>query len=359
MSSLFYLYWNTIGLLLSRIKGYLVDSIAFSITEILVWTGLFFLLILVIRLFGFPAYRYSIPGRLRVFICRVPLMLLIIPGPFLLLLLASGQGVMGWCPAPTFLRTSLARTWNVQPLSEQEYRQLIIMFETKLNHEFSAKAYSSKTDEEVLHACNASLDTLLEALDLNRGRTVRRIKNMTGLTRLLGLSYGGPAMHDFLSGEAAIVSDEDNPVPRYWRHHAICHETAHAKGFSREMDAEILTLLALLISGDTTLQVAGYISFLQKTGEDFLWPEALKEERKRKKEKRKEMRQRQPLVRILTRVNRKLHIQNDPEKYGYRKKDQPWNPRHPYFSTVIHLLKANTIRPTDRPLQVNPENRSL
>jgi hypothetical protein len=152
-------------------------------------------------------------------------------------------------------------------------------------------------------------------------------------------------MHDILSGEVAIVSQRDNPAPRYWRYHAICHETAHAKGFNREVDAEILTLLAALISGDSVLQIAGYLSFLQKTGENFLWPEALKTERRRQAEKRRAVRRRQPLVRLLTRINKKLGIQNDPKKYGYRKKHQEWNPKHPYFATVIHLLRANTIRP--------------
>ena len=72
--------------------------------------------------------------------------------------------------------------------------------------------------------------------------------------------------------------------------------------------------------------------------EAIVRPEKLEDERKQAAEMRKKVRDNQPLVKFLTELNQKLHIQNTPEKYGDRKKDEPWNPEHSYFATVAHLL---------------------
>jgi hypothetical protein len=256
--------------------------------------------------------------------------------------MSSNQGALPWSPVPTFLRQSLASTWQAQELPEPEFKQMVNMVEQKLNDEFAWESYQSLEIPQVLEDCNGKLDSLLQALNLNRGRSVQRIKNMTGLTRLLGLSYGGPAFHDPLTGEVAWVSEEDNPAPRHWRFHAVCHELVHAKGFTREMDAETLTQLVLLTHHHPGLRITGYIHFLKKTGEDFTLPRGLETERKQKAGERKQVRAGQPLVRLLTRINKKFSIQNDPKKYGYRKKDEPWNPNHPFFSTVMHILKEDS-----------------
>ena len=166
---------------------------------------------------------------------------------------------------------------------------------------------------------------------------------MRGLTRLLGLSYGGPAYHDPLTGEVALAGEKDNPAPKFWRCHAICHETAHAKGFTREMDAETLTQLALLTSDNPNMQVIGRLLFLQKSGVEFQWPGRLKDEIKLKAEERQAVRAGQPLVSLLAKINQRLNIQNTPEKYGKRKKGEAWNPEHPYFSTVAYLLRSGMI----------------
>ncbi len=263
----------------------------------------------------------------------------------MLFLLASGQNAFAWSPVPTFLRKSLAKAWAVPALPEEEFKLLVSTFEEKLNNEFNWDSYISLTEQYVLNTCNQSLDSLLKALELNRGRTVRRIKKMHGLTRLLGLSYGGPAYHDPLTGEVALISEKDNPAPKFWRYHAICHETAHAKGFTREMDVETLTQLALLTSNSRNMQIIGYILFLQKSGEKFKWPEQLKDERKLTAKERKAVRAKQPLVRLLSKINQQLHIQNTPKKYGNRKKGEAWNPEHPYFSTVVYLLRSDALKP--------------
>jgi hypothetical protein len=211
--------------------------------------------------------------------------------------------------------------------------------ESHLQQEFNWEAYQSLSESEALTACNASLDSVLKALALPPGREVRATKSMGPITKSMGLIYGGPAFHDPFFGELAIVKFSDSPTSHHWRLIAACHETAHAKGFTREMDAEILTQLALERLADPRFQMLADIHFLQKSGLEVKWPDSLLAEAKRMRALRKEVQQHQPIISFLRRWAEKWNLRNSGHKYGDREGQEAWNPHHPFFSTV-HRLQA-------------------
>ena len=190
----------------------------------------------------------------------------------------------------------------------------------------------------MLVGCDRGLDRLLAGLRMTPGRTVRKVKPMGPLTSLLGLSYGGPAFHDPFYGELAMVSERDHPAPRYWRLMGVCHEAAHAKGFTREMDAEILTQLVLSSSADPRYVLLGDIMFLRKSGEQVHLPEGLRREILASRDSLEAAEKRQRGVRFLKSLAKRLGFQNSGSKYGTRDRSESWNPEHPFFSTVAAWL---------------------
>jgi len=339
MTGLFEIYWNTIGGPVSRFKGLLVDWFPFSVTELLLWTGIISSVLLIVKLIGKPQNAYTALGAIRMKIHSFHPILYMSFGPILLFLLAAGQGALPWSPMPTFLRQQLHQHWKVPSLDESAYEGFHDNFQKKIASEFNWNEYQNFNEKTVLEKCNSSLNAIMSELNLTKGRELKRIKKMRGLSRLFGLSYGGPAYHDPLTGEAAMVNYEDLPTPQYWRYQAVCHETVHAKGFSREIDTEILTALALLKSENYGMQISGYLMFLKKSGKSYSLPDELIQERKNTLDARKKVRASQPFVRFLTRINKALGIQNSPGKYGSRKKDEEWNPEHAFFTTVVYLAE--------------------
>lgn len=330
VNSLFVLYWLVLGLPLSRAKGWIVDPIPFSLVELLLWVGCFSAALLIaIALSG--KWAWVKRERPRTF-------KLLVAGPVILVLLSMGQGAFPLSLAPTAWRKPLAKTFPAPPLPYPAFHDDMRATETRLLREFRPADYLSLSEAEILAGCDRDLDRVLAALKLPPGRAVRRIKPMGPLTTALGLSYGGPAFHDPFFGELAMVSPEDLPTPRYWRLIGICHESAHAKGFTREMDAEILTQLALSTAEDPRYRMLGDIMYLRKTGERVHLPEYLRREIFAARDSQAAVEKRQRTVHALKRLAEKLGFQNSEKKYGTRDPSEGWDPRHPFFATVSSLL---------------------
>lgn len=259
-------------------------------------------------------------------------------GPVLLVLMGMGQGAFPLSLAPTAWRQPLAEAFPGRPLPYPLFRRELDLREGRLLASFSPAYYESLSEAEILHGCDLSLDTVLSGLGLQPGRPVERMKPMGPLTTLLGLSYGGPAFHDPFFGEMAMVRPEDHPAPRYWRLLGVCHEAAHAKGFTREMDAEILTQLALSRSPDPRYRMLGDIMYLRKSGERVHYPEFLRREILASRDSLERVEARQPVVRFLRKAALKLGFQNSGGKYGTRTGSEHWNPNHPFYSTIAGLL---------------------
>ena len=331
---LFPWYWRFFGLPLSRIKGAIVDPIPFSLVECMVWAGL---------ICAAALFAVAVAGRWRALRNNRPLFSLLASGPILLLLMGMGQGAFPMSLAPTAWRKPLAKEFAAPPLPYADFRHELVLRENLLLLDFSAGYYLSLDEPEALHGCNLLLDEVLYGLGLPGGRSVGKMKPMGPLTTLLGLSYGGPAFHDPFFGELAMIRPEDHPTPRYWRLIGACHEAAHAKGFTREMDAEILTQLALDASGDARFRMLGNIMFLRKSGERVHFPEYLRSEIRSSWDSLQSVEKRQPMVRAMRSAARKLGLQNSGAKYGSREGSENWNPAHPFYATVS-ALRAKTER---------------
>ena len=273
-------------------------------------------------------------GRLR---RSRPVFPVLLSGPILLLSMAMGQGAFPLSLAPSAWRQPIASAFPGPSLPYSEFRRGLALRENRLLATFSPAYYESLSEAEILHGCDLSLDTVLSELGLPPGRSVGRMKPMGPLTTLLGLSYGGPAFHDPFFGEMAMVRPEDHPAPRYWRLTGVCHEAAHAKGFTREMDAEILTQLALGRSADPRYRMLGDIMYLRKSGERIHFPEYLRREILASRDSLEKAEARRPAVRFLRRAAIKLGFQNSGGKYGNRSGSENWDPHHPFYATLAGL----------------------
>jgi hypothetical protein len=332
----FDIYWRAAGLPLSRLKGMITDAVPFSIVEVSLWAGTAATLLLAVSLLR-PR------GVLRNRRLRLAALL---AGPVFLAALGLGQGAFPGSLAPTAWRTPLTEYLGTDSLGEEAFRAWVSERENSLGLALgtpeSWESFLGLTENAALRVCDRELDTVLAALGLPGGRSVRAFKNMGPWTTTLGLVYGGPAFHDPFFGEIAIVSDRDMPAPHHWRLIAACHEAAHAKGFTREMDAEILTQLALMGQDDPRLRLLRDIHFLRKTGIKVAWPDSVLAEWARVRERRIETEARQPVVRTLRRWAVRTGLQNDAAKYGTRRAADSWNPHHPFFATLQSAAKKTT-----------------
>ena len=291
----------------------------------MVWIGLLSAAMLALIFFSGSAHWLKKNSTLR---------WLLFSGPVLLILMGLGQGAFPLSLAPTARRLPLAEYRISTSLPYSVFRARLRSHEDHLLQNFSPAYYESLTEAEVLVGCDRALDGILYELGLPPGRKVQRMKAMGTFTTVLGLTYGGPAFHDPFFGELAMIQPEDHPTPKYWRLMAICHEEAHAKGFTREMDAEILTQLALSTSPDLRYQMLGDIMYLRKSGEKNHFPEYLRAEIHRSRDSLEQVESRQPLVNLLRKISRKIKFQNSGGKYGSRNASEHWNPQHPFFATV-------------------------
>ncbi len=324
----FDLYWKLLGLPLSRLKGFVTDAIPFSVVEVSLWMGagatLWFLLSLGIR-----------RGPLRNRRLRLFAFLL---GPAFLLALGLGQGAFPWSLAPTALREPLSERLGGPELPEEAFREWVALYEKDLRERAAApgawEGFQAMTEREVLAGCDTALDRALAFFDLPPGRTVRAYKDMGPWTSTLGILYGGPAFHDPFFSEIGIITREDYPTPHYWRLIAACHEAAHAKGFTREMDAEILTHLALLGIDDPRFRILSRIHFLRKTGVKVDWPDSVIADARRAARDREVAEAGRPVLMRVKSLLTGTPLQNSGTKYGFRAADEAWDPFHPFFSTI-------------------------
>lgn len=333
IQNLFPIYWRFLGYPVSCLKGIVVDSIPFSLVETLVWIGLISLFFLIV-LFVKGAYPW-LKNHPLIFI-------FLLSGPILLLLMAMGQGAFPLSLAPSAWRKPLAKAYRGPALPYEKFKEQLSAHEQHLLTHFSLRDYQSYTEPQIVVQCDNALDQLLETLHLSPGRSVRAIKPMGPFTTTLGLAYGGPAFHDPFLGELAMVRYADMPTPRYWRLIGICHEEAHAKGFTREMDAEILTQLALNFSHDPLLKILGDIMYLRKSGEKVQFPRAISDEIIVSRVTLAKVEKQQWLVQFLRTMTKKIGFQNSGGKYGSRMGSEAWDLHHPFYATVEGIQNGDS-----------------
>ncbi len=351
---MFNTYWSVLGLPLSRIKGAVVDLIPFSVVELALQIGILLSLLCITLWLPWPRFiqapfptlpksrlpksrlhlalsRWQYPNRNR-------LKYWSLIGPLGLAVLGMGQGAFPFSFAPSAWRMPLNKVIAHDSLTLTRQDTLLAAHRDHLWREMTRDRYESLTEVEVVTTCSRLLDSVLHRLELPQGRSVHAIKPMGPLTTAMGLIYGGPAFHDPLFGELAMVRKRDMPSSRLWRLHGACHETAHAKGFLREVDAELLTQWALTLSDDIRYQLLGDMIYLAKSGKAFPYPPVIREDILAARAQRKEVEEKQPIISWLKRGAEKLHLRNSPKKYGDRAPHEKWDLHHPFYSTLTGLL---------------------
>ena len=282
------------------------------------------------------------------------------------LLLAWGQGIEFLNPWPSFRRPSLTRylkeisqaqldsLWTIyqaQWLSDSSYLYLNLAQRAKnslastsfqIGHNLKPADTSSlmplsiQQENFILTECNKSADWVLKRLGEPAGRELRQVKNLGPLSTFLALAYGGPAFHDPLTSEAGLVSYSNYPTTRAWRIIALCHETLHAKGFTREIDTEILTFFVLKYSTAPVLKNLAALVFLDHHTQNFESPHFYDAEKKATKKLRAAVFQGRPVLSTFRKVLTRLSASNRPERYGHYLQKKH-NPRHPYFASIYGL----------------------
>ncbi len=295
------LYWAFIGNPISKIVGYLSDLTSLSITEVLLNYSLI-CCIYILYVIVFKKQKKYLKTALV--------------GVLLLIIMTFSQGITKIDFVPTVFRSHpLQRLENIK-INESDCIKFVAISCNAFLKDFNSKHYMSLPQEYELESANKIVNDALAFMKYPIGREVKKIKNMMGLTRLLGLSYGGPAFHDVVSGEVVIASIEDLPSSKYWRRMCLIHEIVHAQGFTRELDAEILTWLALRLSDFELDRQFSMLMVISKSRTKIEWPEVLQTEAKLNKEKQIEVDRNSPFLTFLKKASKEMSIQNNSEKYG-------------------------------------------
>ncbi|MBF0196071.1 MAG: hypothetical protein HQL32_00055 [Planctomycetes bacterium] len=251
--------------------------------------------------------------------------------------MVSSQGVtpVDLVPSAYRLRPSVALKG---PSVESDKLQVFLAEQEKQLHDsFSAEAYHNLPEWPNLAQLELAIGAALKHLSYPKGREVRRVKKLWGLTRLMGLAYGGPAYHDVISAEVVVASHEDLPSSKFWKWTCVAHEVVHAQGFTREMDTEIITWLAFYLSTDPMKQNFARMMLLQKSGQEFQWPAELLGEFKRVREERKKVQAEQWLVSFFRTLGESSGVQNSGAKYGTVSKGKKIPEDHEFFRSVYKM----------------------
>ena len=322
------IYWAWVGGPLARTLGPWVDSVAFPISEFLLLMALG---LVGLRLLGMlPFWGWSVPWIWWF-------------GPFLLVTMAFSQGVtpVDWVPtvfreAPHLRAGTVMVGEDFDPWKEKVQDRVLA---------FPDSIYENADPSPNLKEVHRAVTRVLEGLSYPPGREVTRVKDMVGLTRLMGLAYGGPAYHDVVTGEVVMASEDDLPRTKVYRWLTVVHEIAHAQGFTREIDAEVLTWMILKEMESPFANLCADLQALSKGRWAWEGPPAYQREREEVVLARKNLDQ--PVVNWLKTFWKKVGLQNDAVKYGGVLDERP-SPDHPFFGVVMKWDRFSP-KPEEKP----------
>lgn len=317
MTSLVEVYWEFCGSCLGRMVGAIVDRIPFAFSEVLLQIALWWMLIIILAL----VKQVNVPKYMWL-------------GPLTLLIMVGSQGISAFDWVPTAHRRPIVEKLNLEQFQRSQLNHFLEQQKQKLKN-FPEKLYLEAPLNPPLLLINQAMQSVVKKYHMVPGREVVAIKKLWGVSRALGLAYGGPAYHDVITSEVVVASPEDYPASKAWRWICVMHEVAHAQGYTREMDAEILTWMALAKSEDPLLQALGALMACSKSGQDFETPPVLIREWQEIRQKRKHVHQ--PIVEWLESMAQKVGLQNSSAKYGAVEQNQEIPLDHELFRALVHL----------------------
>jgi hypothetical protein len=118
-------------------------------------------------------------------------------------------------------------------------------------------------------------ESLKEALKSAHGLKLKQLKisppanlslqPLKGIPLYLGISYGGPACFEPLTGEILTPLYKDYPASSFHRIITIFHEVSHACGYLDDTNASILQYILLMKSNKPLFKAMGALMFLSYT----------------------------------------------------------------------------------------------
>lgn len=201
--------------------------------------------------------------------------------------------------------------------------------------EFDWQQYSNLNYQSLVEEAQRSIIKSVHEFGYSTGAEILKLKTLTGLPRILGYSYGGPAYYDSATHEVILPDPTDYPASKYFFVSTLFHELAHAHAFQNELDASLVQYHAMKSSKYSTIRAfaefmwleysgalvsKNYIQYLIDNGIDRRFLTDIKESRLKVRQHMLQIR----LVEMLTRSMQSINLYNDSHKYG-------WNPQQ--FST--------------------------
>lgn len=218
-----------------------------------------------------------------------------------------------------------------------------------LKEQFDWNEYINLSNQAIIVDANLRISEISQSFGYTTGPPVSKIKILSGIPRILGYAYGGPAYYDSTTHEIVLPEPEDYPASRYFFISTIYHEISHALVFQNEIDASLIQYLAMRSSQFRTIRAlaefmwleyssrASWSILLTKLESNEVNAQFLEEIRKSRIQVSSRM-SNLPLVRSIQNIMQSLNFYNSSQKYGIT----PHQFSNSTFYQVVYQLEGDT-----------------
>ena len=230
---------------------------------------------------------------------------------------------------PSYHRESIVLRSN----SKDKVPQNFIVWRTEeaiknFNKDFDWDEYKKLSFNEILNDGQFQIITLGNSLGYREGIPTEKIKYLSGIPRILGYAYGGPAYYDSFTHEIVIPKVDDYPASKYFYISTIIHELSHSLLFQRELDATLIQYKAMLNSKYPTIRALAnfmwleytpfvrhpkFYDYLIESGIDQRFINEIINSRLKVKNRMKQLR----IIQMIKSFMRSIDLKNEPSKYGW------------------------------------------
>ncbi len=209
------------------------------------------------------------------------------------------------------------------------------------NKDFDWDEYKKLSFKEILDDGQFQIMALASSLGYSEGIPTEKIKYLSGIPRILGYAYGGPAYYDSFTHEIVIPKVDDYPASKYFYISTIIHELSHSLLFQRELDATLIQYKAMLNSKFPTVRALAnfmwleyspfvkhpkFFDYLVDSGIDQRFVNEIMNSRLKVKNRLEQLR----IIQIIKSFMRSVNLKNEPSKYG-------WEP-HKYSTSAFYKV---------------------
>ena len=261
---------------------------------------------------------------------RIKLCLIILPICLLYFwLAAASQNAVTPYIFPSYHRESIVLRSN----SKDKVPENFIIWRTEeaiknFNKDFDWDEYKKLSYKEILDDGQFQIMALGNSLGYEEGIPTEKIKYLSGIPRILGYAYGGPAYYDSFTHEIVMPKVDDYPASKYFYISTIFHELSHSLLFQRELDATLIQYKAMLNSKYPSIRALAnfmwleyspfvrhpkFYNYLIETSIDQRFINEVINSRLKVKNRMKQLR----IIQMIKSFMRSINLKNEPSKYGW------------------------------------------